>query len=86
MLEAAVAGVPTVGTAVGHVADWSRAAAVAVPIGDAAALVPEVEALLADEPRRMAIATEAQARAIAIDADYTATAFERIYAEMVSGQ
>jgi glycosyltransferase involved in cell wall biosynthesis len=82
VLEAAVAGVPTVGTAVGHVADWSRDAAVAVPIGDANTLAQEVGALLADEPRRMAIAKKAQARAVAIDADYTAAQFERVYAEM----
>jgi glycosyltransferase involved in cell wall biosynthesis len=84
VLEAAIAGVPTVGTAVGHIADWSRAAAVAVPIGDTSALVDEVAALLTDEPRRMAIATEAQTRAIAIDADFTAASFERIYTEMLA--
>jgi len=33
-LEAAVAGVPTVGTAVGQIADWAPDAAIAVPIGD----------------------------------------------------
>src|SRR5262249_18527527 len=44
-LEAAVAGVPTVGTAVGHIADFAPEAAVAVPIGDAAALAAAIEAL-----------------------------------------
>jgi hypothetical protein len=39
-------------------------------------------ALVADEPRRLAIAREAQRRAIAIDADNTAATFERIYREM----
>ena len=40
--------------------------------------------LLDDEPRRLALAREAQARAIAIDADYTAASFERLYAEMLA--
>ena len=84
VLEAAIAGVPTVGTRVGHVADWSPDAAIAVDVRDVAALARETMALLADEPRRMAIAQEAQRRAIAIDADFTATAFERIYGELVA--
>ena len=82
MLEAALAGVPTVGTAVGHIATWAPDAAVAVPIGDAEALARATAALLSDEPRRLAIAHEAQRRAMVIDADYTADAFERIYDEL----
>jgi glycosyltransferase involved in cell wall biosynthesis len=82
VLEAAVVGVPTVGTNVGHVADWAPHAAVAVAVGDADALARETMALVADEPRRLAIAREAQRRAIAIDADFTAATFERIYDEM----
>jgi glycosyltransferase involved in cell wall biosynthesis len=85
VLEAAVAGVPTVGTAVGHVVEWAPEAAVAVPIGDAAALARETASLLADEPRRLAVARAAQRRAIAVDADYTAAAFERIYQTLRSG-
>ena len=34
VLEAAAAGVPTVGTAVGHIAEWSPQAAIAVPCLD----------------------------------------------------
>lgn len=79
VLEAAVAGVPTVGTAVGHVAEWAPDAAVSVPVGDATALARAIAALHADEPRRLRLALEAQRRAVAIDADYTAQAFERIY-------
>ncbi len=82
VLEAAVAGVPTVGTAVGHVAEWAPHAAVAVPVGDAVALADATAALLADDARRLAIAHAAQRRAIAIDADHTAAAFESIYAEI----
>ncbi len=84
LLEAALAGVPTVGTAVGHIFDWAPRAAVSVPIGDAESLARETAALLADEPRRLDIAAEAQRRAIACDADYTASAFERIYDELVN--
>jgi glycosyltransferase involved in cell wall biosynthesis len=83
VLEAAVLGVPTIGTNVGHVADWAPDAAVAVAVGDAEGLARETLALAADEPRRLTLAREAQRRAIAIDADYTAAAFERIYQEML---
>ncbi|MEP6729990.1 MAG: glycosyltransferase family 4 protein [bacterium] len=81
-LEAAVLGVPTVGTAVGHVSEWAPRAAIAVPVGDAEGLARETIALLDDEERRLDIANEAQRRAVSIDADYTATAFERIYDEL----
>lgn len=82
VLECAVAGVPTVGTAVGHIAEWAPDAAVSVDVGDAAALARETAALLADESRRLALAMEAQRRALSIDADYTAAQFERVYAEV----
>ena len=84
VLEAALAGVPTVGTDVGHVNEWAPDAAVAVPVGDARALADAVEALLADEPRRIALAWAAQRRATAIDADHTAASFERLYADMLA--
>jgi glycosyltransferase involved in cell wall biosynthesis len=83
MLEAAIAGVPTVGTLVGHVAEWAPAAAVAVATGDWEALAEGVEGLLADEDRRLAIATAAQKRALAEDADLTARETRRVYAEIV---
>lgn len=84
VLEAAVAGVPTVGTAVGHVRDWAPAAAVAVPPGDGEALGAETAALLTDEGRRQRLAGEAQARAEAEDADWTAERFDAIYRDVVS--
>jgi glycosyltransferase involved in cell wall biosynthesis len=84
VLEAAVAGIPTVGTFVGHIADWAPDAAAGVPVGDAAALAGEIAALANDESRRQRIAREAQRRAIAIDADYTAATFERIYTEVTA--
>jgi glycosyltransferase involved in cell wall biosynthesis len=82
VLEAAVAGVPTVGTAVGHVDEWAPHAAIAVPVGDASELAIQTEALLANDSRRRTLATRAQQRALAIDADFTARTFERIYREV----
>ena len=84
VLEAALAGVPTVGTDVGHVNEWAPDAAVAVPVGEARALADAVTSLLDDEPRRLALARAAQVRAIAIDADFTAASFERLYSEMLA--
>lgn len=79
LLEAAVAGVPTVGTAVGHLAEWSPDAALAVPVGDSAALAAAVGRLLDDETLRRSLAHEAQRRACEQDASYTAASFERLY-------
>jgi glycosyltransferase involved in cell wall biosynthesis len=79
MLEAAVTGVPTVGTAVGHIAEWSPNAALAVPVGDATALAAGIAALMDDEPRRLAIARAAQRQATHENADLTARLFESIY-------
>jgi glycosyltransferase involved in cell wall biosynthesis len=84
MLEAAVAGVPTVGTAVGHLAEWAPEAAVAVPIGDPQALAQAIEQLLTDEDRRLELARQAQQRAILQDADYTAERFLSVYASLTA--
>ena len=62
VLEAAIAGVPTVGTGVGYVAEWAPDAAVAVPVHDANALADETLKLLQDDERRLAVAREAQRR------------------------
>ena len=56
MLEAAVAGVPTVGTAVGYIADWAPEAAVAVRLSDPAALARAIADLSADDEKRLRIA------------------------------
>lgn len=82
MLEAAVAGVPTVGTGVGHVAEWAPDAAVAVPVGDADALAGALAGVLADDGRRLALAREAQRRAVTEDADWTARTVEAIYQQL----
>ena len=56
LLEAAVAGVPAAGTAVGHFPDWSPDAALAVPVGDAPALAAAAGRLLAHEDFRLRLA------------------------------
>ena len=85
VLEAAVAGVPTVGTAVGHVREWANDAAICVPVGDDAAFALGVQRLLEDDAERMRLALEAQRRAIVEDADFTARSFERCYSQLVTG-
>ncbi|MFZ1869732.1 MAG: glycosyltransferase family 4 protein [Steroidobacteraceae bacterium] len=84
LLEAAAVGVPTVGTAVGHVVEWAPEAAVAVAVGDSAALAAALHRLLSDEPLRLRLAQAAWLRALREDADYTAACFEGLYAELVS--
>ena len=79
LLEAAVVGVPTVGTAVGHLAEWTPAAALSVPVGDWAALAGTIERVLADEDLRLRLAWSVQRRAMREDADHTAQLFETAY-------
>jgi glycosyltransferase involved in cell wall biosynthesis len=82
VLEAAVAGVPTVGTAVGQIADWSPQAAVAVPIADSRALAAAIEHLAGNEDERLSLAGAAQALALAEDADVAAKRTLSLYAEL----
>ncbi len=84
-LEAAVAGVPTVGTCVGHTADLSPEAALAVPVGDPAALAGAIAALAADDAQRLKLATRAQAIAVREDAEFTARTFLETYRRVVAG-
>jgi glycosyltransferase involved in cell wall biosynthesis len=85
VLEAAMAGVPTVGTAVGHIAEWAPEAAIAVPPADSAALAAALVALLQDEEQRLRIARRAQCRALLEDADHTARAFTKLYTSLTTG-
>jgi glycosyltransferase involved in cell wall biosynthesis len=80
VLEAAAAGVATVGTAVGYVADWHPDRAIAVTVGDPAALANAVSDLLRDPVRCERMAAAARAWTLAHDADWTANQFDRIYA------
>jgi glycosyltransferase involved in cell wall biosynthesis len=84
VLEAAVKGVPTVGTAVGHIAEWAPHAASAVPVGDWSALARAIAGMLGDEDLRLRIAREALCRATREDADCTARRFEAIYASVAA--
>jgi glycosyltransferase involved in cell wall biosynthesis len=83
MLEAAVAGVPTVGTSVGHIREWAPAGAVCVPVGDWMRLAQGISELMQDEELRLRIAREALRRAVREDANYTAECFQRLYATLV---
>jgi glycosyltransferase involved in cell wall biosynthesis len=79
VLEAAAAGVPTVGTSVGYVADWAPDAAAAVPAGDATAMARQIAALLDDPAARMALGARAHASSAAFTAADTAAAFDALY-------
>jgi glycosyltransferase involved in cell wall biosynthesis len=69
LLEAAICGVPTVGTAVGMIADWSPEAAIAVPVQSPEPLAHAIQELAEDDSQRLRLAKAAQARALAHDAD-----------------
>jgi glycosyltransferase involved in cell wall biosynthesis len=84
MLEAAVAGVPTVGTRVGNIADWAPDASIAVPVNDPPALADAIAELAADEPKRLRLATAAHARALAHDADRYAARLRGIFAKLAN--
>jgi glycosyltransferase involved in cell wall biosynthesis len=74
--------VPTVGTAVGHVAEWAPEAAIAVPVGDGQSLAAALRQVLTDERLRLRLARAAWTRAVWEDADYTARCFEALYEEL----
>lgn len=82
LLEAAVLGVPAVGTAVGHFAEWSGSAALAVPVGDPRSLANAIRRVLEDEDLRLDLATAAQRGAVLEDADFTLRAFEALYSQV----
>ncbi len=84
-LEAAACGVPSVGTDVGYIRDWSPHRATAVPVADDAALADRVLHLLRSPGERAARADAAHAWAIEHDADFTARAFTTLYGELVGG-
>jgi glycosyltransferase involved in cell wall biosynthesis len=79
LLEAAVVGVPAVGTAVGHFVEWSPSAALAVPVKDWAELANAIREILTNEGLRLRLAREAQRNAMLEDADYTVQAFQALY-------
>jgi glycosyltransferase involved in cell wall biosynthesis len=83
VLEASAAGVPTVGTNVGIVAEMAPRAAVAVPVSDPDALAKGVVELLENSQRREAIALAAQDFARTYSADWTVAQFEALYRRLV---
>ena len=83
MLEAAMVGVPTVGTAVGHVAEWAPEAALAVASREPLGLAVAIQRLALDEELRLRLAAAAHRRAVREDADYTVRCFLERYARWV---
>jgi len=81
-LEAAAAGLATVGTAVGYVADWRGDGALAVPIQDPVSLATGIADLLRDRSKREQLAASARRWTLAHDADWTAGQVDRIYREV----
>jgi glycosyltransferase involved in cell wall biosynthesis len=83
VLEAAASGLPIVGTAVGHLADWASEGevrgAVTVTPGDPSALADAIEQALANPSARREMAERARAWTLAHDADWTANQFETLY-------
>ncbi len=82
VVEAAMAGVPTVGTAVGHVADFAALtapAAVAVDGRDPATLATAIVDLVTDRARRDAQAAAARTWSTRHDATFTADTFDQLY-------
>ncbi len=86
VLEAAAAGVPTVGTAVGLLPELAPQAGVAVPVGDAGALAQAAFDLLADPQRRQAMGHAARTWARRHNADWTAGQFEALYRTCIDGR
>lgn len=77
--EAAMCGVPTVGTAVGYLRDLAPSGAAVVAPADAAGFADTVQRVGNDEEARLRVAAAAQAWALARDADWTASRFDDMY-------
>jgi len=84
VLEAAACGVPTVGTAVGYLADWTPDRAITVAPRDPHALGDAIVGALSDPSRLTDIAAAARAWTLAHDADWTARQFDRLYRELAA--
>jgi glycosyltransferase involved in cell wall biosynthesis len=82
LFEAASAGVPAAGAAVGHLADWAPEAAWAVPVDDAEALADAVSMALSDDGMRLKVAEAARRRALEEDCDHCVRRLNEIYREM----
>ncbi len=81
-LEAAMTGLPCIGTPVGYVDDWHSAAGLTVAHDDDAGLARGILGLLRDPAGRLELGRAAQAFAQHHDADFTARAFMALYSEV----
>jgi len=84
LAEAAISGVPTVGTHVGQIAEWSPDAALTAPVKDCHGLADAIDRVMSDEALRMRVATSALERAIAEDADWSASRIDDIYRQLTA--
>ncbi len=84
IIEAAACAVPTVGTRVGHLADWDGREGVAVPVANPDALAESVLSLLGDEAWRTTMGRAALQWAQHYDTDSTAQEFERVFNTLIS--
>jgi glycosyltransferase involved in cell wall biosynthesis len=82
-LEAASCGVPAVGTAVGHLADWAPDRAFVVPPRHPELLAEAIVAAVRDPARRAAVAHAARAWTLQHDAAWTVEQFDRLYHDLV---
>ncbi|MGH9507174.1 MAG: glycosyltransferase family 4 protein, partial [Terriglobales bacterium] len=82
VLEAAAAGLPTAGTAVGLMAEMAPEAALAVPVRDPEALAQGILSLLVNERKRSSLGRKAQQFARQYDADWTTGQLEAVYAAL----
>lgn len=82
VLEAAAAGIATVGTLAGYVADWSPLKAMG--LGDAIpeSLADAIVTMLRDDDRRRSMAAAARTFAIAHDAAWSAARFDELYRDL----
>ncbi len=82
VLEAAAAGVPTLGTPAGYVADWSPTKALAFEDATPASLAGAIISLHADPDRRRSMAALAQEFSVAHDSIWCAAQFDQLYREL----
>lgn len=79
VLEAAAAGVPTIGTPAGYVADWAPVKATAVVDAVPESLANAILTAHADPAHQRSIAAAARTVAIAQDAAFAAARFDELY-------
>ena len=82
VLEAGALAIPTVGTRVGHLADWGNSRARVVEVGDSRGLAREILLLLQDDVLRSQLGRATQAWVRDHDIDWMAQQFHQIYQEL----